>query len=303
MSNPILAAALLIAIALDGCATNGNPKDPLEPLNRRVYEFNQVVDRVALKPAAKGYKAAVPLPVRGGVNSFFGNFRDVTTAVNNLLQLKVTRAASDAGRVALNSTVGLFGVFDVATRVGLEKHDEDFGQTLGWWGVKSGPYLVLPLLGPSTIRDAVGLIGDYFTDPEFYLIQGSPESWFVLGLRVVNERANLLEADRLLEQAAIDRYSFLRDAYLQRRRSLIYDGNPPPERLDDSEGGKRKGLKELEEELGVDEPAPAGGSKPSNGSSEDSSADSAKKADQDSTLDEAPASESAPAKDGEQPQR
>ena len=212
--RPTLRVVLLAAIFLGGCASARNPKDPLEPLNRNIYEFNQVVDKVALKPAAKGYKAVVPPPLRGGVNNFFGNFRDVTTAVNNLLQFKVVNALSDVGRVAINSTIGIFGVFDVASRLGLEKHDEDFGQTLGYWGVPDGPYLVLPLLGPSTVRDGIGLIGDYFTDPQFYLIESAPENWLVLTTRVVNLRANLLEADRLLDQAAIDRYSFLRDAYL-----------------------------------------------------------------------------------------
>lgn len=249
--RPTLRVVLLAAIFLGGCASARNPKDPLEPLNRNIYEFNRVVDKVALKPAAKGYKAAVPPPVRGGVNNFFGNFRDVTTAVNNLLQLKVANALSDVGRVVINSTVGIFGVFDVASRIGLEKHDEDFGQTLGYWGMPDGPYLVLPLLGPSTVRDGVGLIGDYFTDPEFYLIEDSPETWLALSTRIINLRANLLEADRLLDQAAIDRYAFLRDAYLQRRLSLIHDGNVP------ANDGGRKGLKELEEEMGLDEePAP-----------------------------------------------
>jgi phospholipid-binding lipoprotein MlaA len=253
---------LLLVAALAGCATAKNPRDPLEPLNRTIYAFNQDLDRVALKPAALVYREVVPTPVRGGVTSFFGNFRDVTTAINNLLQLKVKQAASDVGRVAINSTVGILGVFDVASRLGLQKHEEDFGQTLGRWGVKDGPYVVLPLLGPSNARDAVGWVGDYFTDPEFYLIEEDPWTWIVFGTRVVNVRTNLLEAERLLEQAAVDRYSFLREAYLQRRRNLIYDGSPP----DAPPGGqapRRKTLKEMEEELELDEPpaqppAPAG---------------------------------------------
>ena len=245
--RPTLHVVLVAAIVLGGCASARDPKDPLEPLNRNIYEFNRVVDKVALKPAAKGYKAAVPPPLRGGVNNFFGNFHDVTTAVNNLLQFKVAHALSDVGRVAINSTIGLFGVFDVASRVGLEKHDEDLGQTLGYWGVPDGPYLMLPLLGPSTVRDGVGLIGDHFTDAQFHLIEHSPETWLATTTRVINLRANLLEADRLLDQAAIDRYAFLRDAYLQRRQNLIHDGNVP------ANDGGRKGLKELEEEMGIDE--------------------------------------------------
>ena len=240
-----------LAAALAGCATPKNPRDPLEPFNRTVYAFNRDLDRVALKPGALAYREVVPLPVRGGITSFFGNFRDVTTAINNLLQLKIGQAASDVGRVAINSTVGIFGAFDVASRLGLQKHDEDFGQTLGRWGFKSGPYLVLPLLGPSNPRDAVGWVGEYFTDPEFYLIEDNPENWIVFGTRVVNVRANLLEAEELLEQAAVDRYAFLREAYLQRRQNLIHDGNPPD--APGTEAPRRKTLKELEEELELDE--------------------------------------------------
>ncbi len=250
--SPVLFALALGALVLGGCASGPNPRDPLEPWNRNVYEFNQVVDKVALKPVARGYKKVVPPPVRGGVSNFFGNFRDVTSAVNNLLQLKLANALSDVGRVAINSTVGLFGVFDIATPLGLQKHDEDFGQTLGYWGMGSGPYLVLPFLGPSTVRDSAGLIGDYFTDPEFYIFEGDALGWAVFGIRIVNLRANLLEAERLLDQAAIDRYAFLRDAYLQRRMSQIHDGNPPGATGADGVP-RRKTLKELEEELGVDE--------------------------------------------------
>jgi phospholipid-binding lipoprotein MlaA len=242
-------ATLGWAATLSGCATAKNPKDPLEELNRSTYEFNQTVDRYALKPAAKGYRKVVPTPVRGGITNVFGNFRDVTSAINNLLQFKVGTALSDVGRVALNSTVGIFGVFDVASRVGLEKHDEDFGQTLGVWGVPEGPYIVLPLFGPSSARDSVGLIGDYFTDPEFYLVIDSPENWIIFGTRIVNLRANLLEAERLLDQAALDRYAFLRDAYLQRRRSQVLDGNLPRDEGKGGEAPRRKTLRELEEEL------------------------------------------------------
>jgi phospholipid-binding lipoprotein MlaA len=248
-------AALVPLLLVSGCATGKNPKDPLEPFNRGVYEFNETIDRWALKPAAKGYRAAVPLPVRGGVTNFFGNFRDVTTAINNFLQLKLGTGFADVGRVAVNTTAGIFGVFDVASHIGLEKHEEDFGQTLGYWGAPDGPYLVLPLFGPSTTRDSVGLIGDYFTDPEFFLVNGPPENWIVFGTRLINVRANLLEAERVLDQAALDRYAFLRDAYLQRRRNLILDGKIP----DQSQGGdgqRRKTLREMEEELdlGPEEP-------------------------------------------------
>jgi phospholipid-binding lipoprotein MlaA len=239
-------SCLLAVAVLSGCATAKNPKDPIEPFNRGVYQFNETVDRYALKPVAQGYRAVVPPPVRGGVTNVFGNFRDVTSAINNLLQLKVGTALSDVARVAVNSTIGILGVFDVAGHIGLDKHDEDFGQTLGWWGVPDGPYLVLPIFGPSTVRDSVGLVGDYFTDPQFFLIEESPYTWIALGTRIVNFRANLLEAERIFNQAAIDRYAFLRDAYLQRRRNQIYDGTPPES---DGADGRRKSLKELEEEI------------------------------------------------------
>jgi phospholipid-binding lipoprotein MlaA len=251
---------LALTVLCTGCATARDPRDPLEPLNRTVYKFNDALDKAVTKPVAKGYRAVVPPPVRGGITNFFGNFRDVTTAVNNLLQLKVPRAASDVGRILVNSTVGILGFFDVASRLGLEKHDEDFGQTLGRWGVGSGPFVMLPLLGPSTARDTVGLVGDYFTDPEFYLFNHTPESYIVFGTRVINLRANLLAVEGVLDQSGLDQYTFLRDAYLQRRRNQIYDGNPPDSQTEQG-APRHKTLKEMEEELDLDEsdagPAPA----------------------------------------------
>jgi phospholipid-binding lipoprotein MlaA len=263
----IAAAWLLAAVAfgmLGGCATAHDPRDPLEPMNRAIYKFNDAADKVAIKPIAKGYVTVVPPPIRMGVSNFFGNFRDVTTAVNGLLQGKLKQAASDVGRIGFNTTMGLLGIFDVSTRLGFPKHDEDFGQTLGYWGVKDGPYLVLPFLGPSNLRDAVGLIPDfYLTDPQFYVFHTGPGSWIALGVRYVNARANLLEAEKVFREAAFDEYSFLRDAYLQHRRSVIFDGT-----LREGEtprGPKRKTLKEMEEELELDSPpaAPDGkGSEP-----------------------------------------
>ena len=244
---------VLGVMSLGGCASGLNPQDPWERWNRDVYEFNQVVDKVALKPAAKGYRKVVPPPVRSGVTNFFGNFRDVTSAINSLLQFKLGNGLSDVGRVLINSTVGLFGVFDIATPLGLEKHNEDFGQTLGYWGLGSGPYVMLPFLGPSSVRDTAGLIGDYFTDPEFYIFEDDALGWGIFGARIINLRANLLEAERLFEQAAVDRYAFLRDAYLQRRVNQIHDGNPPGGARGEDGAPRRKTLKELEEELGVDD--------------------------------------------------
>jgi phospholipid-binding lipoprotein MlaA len=246
-------ALLLLSTTLAACASARDPRDPLEPMNRGVYEFNEGLDKVLLKPVAKGYKAAVPSPLRAGVTNLFGNFADVTTAINGVLQGNISTAASDFGRIAINSTIGFFGVFDVASRLGLEKHRKDFGQTLGKWGVQNGPYLVLPLLGPSTFRDTVGWVGDYFTDPEFYLVTQSPATWIVFGTRVINVRANLLDSEQVLNLAAIDKYAFLRDAYLQRRESMLFDVDPnftiyPPTTP------HRKTLKEMEQELDVEEP-------------------------------------------------
>jgi len=244
-------ALIIPCAAFTGCAIGPDPRDPLETANRGVFRFNDAVDNAVTKPIAKGYKAVTPDPIRVGVTNFFSNFLDVTTTINDLLQAKVKQGASDAGRVAINSTIGFFGVFDVATRLGLARHSEDFGQTLGVWGVQSGPYLVLPFLGPSSFRDAVGWVGDYFTDPEFYLFPHPPADWLVLSVRVVNTRSNLLGADQFFEVAAVDRYAFLRDGFLQMRRNQIYDGNPPTEGAP-----RRKTLKEQEEELDL-EPAPA----------------------------------------------
>lgn len=219
---------------LGGCASTGDPRDPLEPLNRGIYHFNDGVDTMLLKPAAEIYQGVVPSLVRTGVSNVFANLNDVIVALNNLLQGKFHSALSDASRVLVNTTVGLLGIFDVATPVGLEKHDEDFGQTLGWWGIGDGPYLVLPFLGPSNARDTVGRVGDYKTDPVTY-IDPTRDRNIVQGLRLVARRAELLSASRILAVAALDEYEFVRDAYLQRRRNLIYDGNPPREKFNDTD--------------------------------------------------------------------
>jgi phospholipid-binding lipoprotein MlaA len=247
-----LLALMFLAALSAGCATAHDPRDPLESANRTVYQFNEHVDRVLLKPAATFYNTVTPPPVRGGVTNFFGNFRDVTTFINDLLQAKFKNAASDAGRVLVNSTVGIFGVFDVASRIGLDKHTEDFGQTLAVWGAPDGPYLVLPILGPSTVRDGIGLLGDYAIDPQFYLFDEPPGSGIALTTRIVSVRADLLESEQIFNAAAIDRYAFLRDAYLQRRHNLINDGRAPAG--DDGRTRRRKTLKEMEDELDA-EPA------------------------------------------------
>ncbi len=226
-----LMLGLLALALLGGCASTNNPRDPLEPVNRAMYKINDGLDKVVLKPVATVYKTVLPQFVRTGVTNFFNNLYDVLTALNNLLQGKVGDAVSDVGRIAVNTTVGLAGFIDVATEVGLEKHKEDFGQTLGRWGLTSGPYLQLPFFGPSSFRDGVGSVVDFKLDPIQLIwrnhIRTRNSVW---GLYVINLRANLLDSTKILDEAALDPYEFQRDAYLQRRRNLVYDGNPPPEK-------------------------------------------------------------------------
>ena len=221
---------LLLLTALGGCATTGgNPHDPLEGYNRAMFGFNEGVDKAIVKPVASGYKTVMPEFARTGVTNFFSNLRDPWIGVNNILQGKVGAGASDFGRFALNTTVGILGLFDVASNAGLEKHNEDFGQTLGRWGVGSGAYVVLPILGPSDVRDGLSLLFvDWHGDPLWYVGNVATRNELI-GVRIVDTRANLLDVSRLAEEAALDNYAYVRDAYLQRRRSLIYDGNPPPE--------------------------------------------------------------------------
>lgn len=213
----VFAAALLA-----GCATgpDANPRDPLEPFNRGVSSFNDAVDRAVLKPVATAYQDATPGFVRSGVNNFFGNLRDVWSAVNATLQLKPRAATENALRVGINTMFGFGGLFDLATEMGIERTSLDFGQTLGRWGVPSGPYLVLPVFGPSSFRDAGGWVVDSRADLVGNLDDVSDRN-VLYGLRAVDTRAGLLRASSLLEGAALDPYSFMRDAYLQRRQSLI----------------------------------------------------------------------------------
>jgi len=220
--------ALLAILLLAGCATTGegNPRDPWEGFNRKSYAFNDAVDRRFLKHLAEGYQEAVPAPAREGVNNFFGNIEDVGTSLNNFLQGKPSQGLSDAGRFVINTVFGFFGLWDLATPLGLEKHYEDFGQTLGVWGVESGPYLVIPFLGPSTARDAPAKA----VDPSWYYsnaVDSNGVYWGLWSLDKVRERANLLKAEGVVAEAALDRYSFIRDSWLQRRRSQVYDGSPP----------------------------------------------------------------------------
>ena len=234
LNKKLINILICVGIALmAGCATTQQTErvakiDPFESVNRAVFTFNENADEYVIKPVAEAYQFVLPEFVRTGVTNFFSNIGDVFVAVNNLLQGKPGNAANDIGRFLVNSTIGILGLFDVATDAGLEKNKEDFGQTLGVWGVPSGPYVVLPLFGPSSVRDTAGLALDIKTD--FILNSNQLNHDQKVGstvLRVVNQRANLLEASQLLEDAAFDKYSFLRDSYLQRRRNQVYDGNPP----------------------------------------------------------------------------
>jgi phospholipid-binding lipoprotein MlaA len=223
-------AAAVLALAVAGCASSpqANPRDPLEPMNRQVTAFNEAVDEAVLRPVATAYKDNIPAPVRTGVNNFFGNLGDVWSAVNSLLQFKLQNAAENWMRFNVNTLFGLGGVLDIASDMNLERHREDFGQTLGRWGMHTGPYVVLPLLGPSTLRDTLALPVDWRGDP----LNQADTAWRnTLGaVRVVDARANLLRVGAVLEEAALDKYSFTRDAHLQRRRSEITGSSeePPP---------------------------------------------------------------------------
>ncbi len=228
--------ALLLTLLLSACATTSefpDPRDPWEGFNRAMYTFNDGVDRAIARPLARGYKAIVPAPVDRGITNFFSNLSDLNSAINNLLQFKLQRAASDVGRLAINTTLGILGFMDVASNMNLPRYHEDFGQTFGAWGVSPGPYIVLPFLGPSSGRDAVGLVLDWYVDPLRWV--GSPDNlrYGLLAVWFIDRRADLLGASRLLEQAALDPYEFLRDGYLQKRQNDVYDGNPPPDPLYD----------------------------------------------------------------------
>jgi phospholipid-binding lipoprotein MlaA len=242
-----LRAAALAALAalLGACATvppnaGSNPADPFERYNRNMAEFNDRIDRAVFKPVAQAYADYVPTPARDCVGNIFSNIGDVPNALNNLLQGKPGQAVSDLCRVAVNTTVGLLGCFDVASKGGLPKSNEDFGQTLGRWGFGAGPYFVWPFLGPSTIRDSFGRVVDiYYTDPVDYVNDVGVRNT-MYATRFVDARARLLPTEKLIEGAALDRYLFIRDAYLQRRRNLVYDGNPPRTPDEDEEDDTQK---------------------------------------------------------------
>ncbi len=234
MSNKLIqfVAAFLFAITLAGCSSTSD-KDPLEPMNRGIYKFNDVADKALFKPVASGYKAITPTPIRAGINNFFNNLSNVVTIVNQLLQFKFNKAAETTGRFVVNTTVGILGFIDVASRTGFNTYREDFGQTLGYWGMGNGPYLMLPLLGPSNLRDTAGLITDWlFFEPLGYVEDPQTRN-ILLGVKFIDRRADLLPGSDLLDEAALDPYAFMRDAYTQRRINQVSDGQIT-EQIDDS---------------------------------------------------------------------
>lgn len=226
-----LMVALLVGVSLlAGCASgpNANPKDPLEPFNRGVYKFNDAVDTAVLKPVATAYRDVTPDLIRQGIGNFFDNLQDAWSAVNSALQLNGPATSDNLGRFMVNSFIGIGGLFDVASDLGIQRQPKDFGLTLGHWGVSPGPYLMLPLLGPSTLRDTAALPVDSQADMVGGLTD-VPTRNTAMAVRIVDKREGLLQATEMLDKIALDKYSFVRDAHLQRRRSAVYDGNPPEE--------------------------------------------------------------------------
>jgi len=246
-------ASLAVTAFLSGCATtqaDGKPReknyDPFEKVNRDVYKFNDTIDHYALKPVATAYREYTPKLVQDGIGNFFENLGYPTTIINQFLQGKFKEGGQDTARFVLNTTLGWAGVFDVAYGgTKLPKHDEDSGQTLGWWGVPAGPYLMLPFLGPATVRDAPARVADDFSQP-FRWYKSGAERWASLGLSLVDKRADYLPLDKTLEQT-YDPYAFVRNAYLQRRQYAVYDGNPPADKLSEEEDWAAEALKESEE--------------------------------------------------------
>jgi phospholipid-binding lipoprotein MlaA len=220
---------MLVALAASGCATTpGTPNDPFEDFNRSIFSFNEAVDVAVLKPVATGYEKVVPQLVRTGVDNFFANLNDAWSAVNLVLQAKPLPGLETGMRFVFNSTFGIGGLIDIASDIGMERRNEDFGQTLGWWGVGPGPYLVLPILGPSTVRDSVSTVADFQAAPSTWF-DSSRARWSLSILQLISTRARLLSATRAIDDIALDKYLLIRDGFLVRRRNQVYDGNPPEE--------------------------------------------------------------------------
>jgi len=234
--NRLFSLLFFVFLFCSGCATlDGppNPDDPFESFNRSMFEFNEQVDKYAFKPVAKGYNFVMPNFASKGVSNFFSNIDDIVVFFNQLLQFKLAEAAVTSARFVFNTTFGLLGLIDVATHMDLPKHNEDFGQTLAVWGVDSGPYLVLPFLGPLSVRDTAGLAVDWtYFDPIFKR-QTPKQSLVTLTIKYIDIRAGLIKASNILDETVPDKYAFVRDAWMLRREFLIYDGNPPEDFSED----------------------------------------------------------------------
>ena len=225
------ACAMFAVMLVAGCATGpkANPDDPLEPMNRALYDVHDAVDTAVVRPVAQAYVDVVPQPIRQAVSNVFNNIQDLFSGVNGVLQGKLDKAGDDFGRVVLNTGFGLGGIFDLASMMGIERGNEDFGQTFGVWGIPQGPYLFVPLFGPTTVRDGAGVAVRFVWGPAQYLNEEALRL-SLYGLTYIDLRADALSASGLVDTAALDRYTFIRNAYLQRRRYLVYDGKPPPEK-------------------------------------------------------------------------
>jgi phospholipid-binding lipoprotein MlaA len=240
----MLAATVLLSLSFglqaqeeeDGDTPRRNPQDPLEGFNRSMFAINERIDGAVMKPLAQGYDAAVPLPAKSSINNFYDNLRDINRSGNAFLQGKAAEGFTGLGRLIINSTVGIFGLFDVASEVGLAQGEEDFGQTLAVWGVPSGPYLFLPLVGPNTTRDFAGFGIDQYASPLWHQVNDhSALRNSMVGLNAVKIRANMLPLDRIVDEAALDKYAYIRAAFLQRRAAMVRDGNPPNDSDDDND--------------------------------------------------------------------
>lgn len=223
-------SVLAVIVLLQACATVGNPdpRDPMESLNRGVFKFNDALDRAVIKPVAIAYRDVLPHWMRTGVGNFFNNLEDLWSGVNNALQLRVQDTADSFGRVMINTTMGLGGLLDIASEMDMERHPANFGLTLGRWGVGPGPFVVIPFLGSSTLRDTAAMSVDIKGSLVRHVDDGATRDTLTL-LNLIDTRATYLKAGEVVEEAALDKYSFTRDAYLQRRRNQVYDGNPPDE--------------------------------------------------------------------------
>ena len=239
--NSLIVASILIS----GCATGPNSHDPLEPMNRKIYKFNETLDQIIVRPAARAYTSFVPSLVRTGVRNVFTNLGVINTTFNDLLQLKIRNVPVGIARFTSNLILGVGGIFDVASEMGIPYYKEDFGQTLGYWGFDSGPYLVLPLLGPSSVRDGLATPVNYYLDPISHVSNDSTR-WGITGLKIIDTRSAYLNSESMLSNSALDQYSFIRDTWLQRREYQIRDGSP---KKDEQSKYRSKSFRELEAEL------------------------------------------------------